>query len=168
MCPYSEPDQENRGSYDTAQICLNGHVVNSTTIDFPEFSKDFCTDCGQKTITQCPQCHTPIQGDLRGVFGGKLEAPRFCHKCGEPYPWTAARITAARELANELDGLDKDDRMLLVASIEDIVRDSPKTTLAATRFRKIVAKGGKVAVDSFRDILVNVAAEAAKRIIWPT
>lgn len=154
--------------YDTAQICLNGHVVNSTTIDFPEFSKDFCTTCGKKTIIECPQCHAPIQGHLQGAFPDTFDAPRFCHKCGEPYPWTMARIDAARKLAGELDDLDKDEQILLAGSIDDIVRDGPKTTVAATRVKKLMAKVGKATADSLRKILVDVATEAAKKTIWPT
>jgi hypothetical protein len=47
------------------------------------------------------------------------------------------------------------------------VRDTPKTTVAATRFKKLVLKGGKELAGGFRDILVDIASETAKKILWP-
>jgi hypothetical protein len=40
--------------------------------------------------------------------------------------------------------------------------------LAATRFKKLVGKAGAGAAGGFKDILVSVVVEAAKKIIWPT
>ena len=153
--------------YDTAQICLNGHMINSSSVESPQFSKDFCTTCGKSTITQCPNCKTPIRGYYHGGASFEPDVPHFCHGCGQSYPWTAARIEAAQELASELDGLDDHERKLLAGTIDDIVRDSPKTTVAATRFKKIIAKSGKVAIDSFKEILVDVVSETAKKMLWP-
>ena len=48
--------------YDTAQICINGHVINSMSISHPEHNKKFCDKCGALTITNCPKCNTPIKG----------------------------------------------------------------------------------------------------------
>jgi len=93
--------------------------------------------------------------------------PSFCPDCGKPYPWTEAKLKAAQELSDELDNLSSEERNLLKKSLDDIVRDTPQTTVAATRFKKLVAKAGKVAADGFRDILVDVLSEAAKKIIWP-
>ncbi len=52
-------------------------------------------------------------------------------------------------------------------SLDDIVRDTPKTTVAATRFKRILAKAGTGAGQAFRDILVDVISETAKKMIWP-
>lgn len=85
--------------YDTAQICMNGHVVTSSFHDMPEFNKKFCDKCGQATITECPSCQTEIQGHYRGSMSvKKSRAPAFCSGCGTPYPWTAASIEAAKVL----------------------------------------------------------------------
>ena len=51
------------GSYDIAQVCLNGHLINASTQRSPEFSKKFCSRCGAPTTTTCTQCDAPIQGE---------------------------------------------------------------------------------------------------------
>ncbi len=50
------------GWYDTAQICINGHVINSMSKSHPEHNKKFCDKCGEPTITNCPKCNAPIRG----------------------------------------------------------------------------------------------------------
>jgi len=50
--------------YDTAQVCLNDHAVNSCAITQPEFNAPFCKDCGARTILGCATCQTPIRGDF--------------------------------------------------------------------------------------------------------
>jgi len=51
------------GWYDTAQICTNGHVINSMARSEPKHNKKFCDKCGAKTIMNCPNCNSPIRGD---------------------------------------------------------------------------------------------------------
>ena len=41
--------------YDLAQICENGHTVNSMARDYPTSNQDFCDKCGTPTMTQCPK-----------------------------------------------------------------------------------------------------------------
>jgi hypothetical protein len=176
--------------YDTAQICTNGHVGNWMSASKPEYNRGFCAKCGAPTITNCQYCNAMINGYYhKGRFTHEeldrmvLEAldplpettpynlgltlPSFCPDCGKPYPWTEAKLKAAQEYSDELDNLSPEERNLLKKSLDDIVRDTPQTTVAATRFKKLVAKAGKVAADGFRDILVDVLSEAAKKIIWP-
>ena len=50
------------GRYDTAQICINGHIINSMSISKPEHNKKFCDKCGEPTITNCQNCNAPIRG----------------------------------------------------------------------------------------------------------
>ena len=146
--PYLDDDRER---YDTAQICLNGHCINSYYADSPENNQDFCTKCGKPTITSCKKCNTPIRGDLRlSGYLSEFVIPSFCHKCGEPYPWTLSRIEAATEMAKELDGLTEEERATLAQTLDDLVREGPKTSLAATRFKKLVSKAGSAAADSTR------------------
>lgn len=81
------------GSFkDTMQVCLNGHVITDRYNTAPEFRKNFCTDCGEKTITQCPNCNADIPGDMIYdsivVLGGMGSvAPKICENCGEKFPW---------------------------------------------------------------------------------
>ncbi len=160
--------------YDTAQICTNGHVINESSISSPQFNQKFCRKCGAPTVTNCRNCNVAIKGEyhvphspINVIHVSPPKPPGFCHQCGKPYPWTEAALKAAQELSDEVDNLTPEERELLKKSLDDIVRDTPQTEVAATRFKKIVAKAGKVAVDGFKVILFDVASEAAKRIIWP-
>lgn len=157
--------------YDTAEICKNGHVITNMAGSSPQFRKKFCDKCGAGTITQCQECATEIQGyyHVEGVlsFSDDYVAPAFCFNCGKPYPWTEVSLQAAKDLAQELDELSADERKILVASLDDLIRETPKTMLATTRFKKIVAKVGLEAAQGFKSILINIVSEAAKKSIWP-
>jgi hypothetical protein len=156
--------------YDTAQICRNGHLVSEFAVSQPQGLKKFCDSCGAPTISSCQSCHTPIRGHYHvpgviGFFG--FSAPSFCHNCGKEYPWMEATLEAAKELSDELDDLSPEEKETLKKSIDDIVRDTPRTTLAATRFKKLIGKAGKGAAEGFKDILVDVLSESAKKMLWP-
>jgi hypothetical protein len=123
--------------WDTAQICLNGHTVNTMFVNEPDHNSAFCKGCGAKTITACPTCSAPIRGHYhiemtpgRPPLGGPSA---FCHGCGKSYPWTSARIAAAKSMVDEVEGLDDAERILLKASIDDIA--------AETRFQRTRASG---------------------------
>ena len=155
--------------YDVAQICVNGHVINSSSESYPQYNKNFCDQCGAETITKCRHCGREIKGDYLDVQGFIIESfkkPSFCDNCGEPYPWTKSRIMAAQELAKEAEGLSKEERLILEKSIDDIVKDTPSSSVAALRFKKIMVKAGKATAGMFKDILVEIASEAAKKVIW--
>lgn len=155
--------------YDVAQICVNGHEINSSSVRYPQYNKNFCDKCGAETITKCRQCGENIKGYYHGsgfISLASYQIPSFCDNCGEPYPWTKRRIAAAQDLAREVESLSKEDRSILEQSIDDIVKDSPNSPAAAMRFKKVMVKAGKTAADMFKDILVSVASEAAKKVIW--
>jgi hypothetical protein len=165
MCAYANPEH---ASYDMAQVCLNGHVINSTAEDNPEFNESFCSQCGAKTISFCPGCNAKIRGHLRGVIsGGDIDTPAFCYNCGRPYPWVEASLSAAKELADELDDLAPDEREALKGALNDLVSDTPKTTVAVVRFKKLMSKAGRVAAESLKKILMDVVTEAVRRQLWP-
>jgi len=174
------------GWYDTAQICIKGHVINSMSRSHPEHNKKYCDKCGAETITNCQNCNTPIRGYYHEAHGAYEELdtmvneilnplsetmidyskPRsFCHECGKPYPWTEAKIEAAKELSDELDGLNAEERNILKKSLDDIIIDTPQTPVAATRFKKIAAKVGGIAAKQLRELVVDIASETAKKII---
>ena len=97
-----------------------------------------------------------------------ISAPAFCSSCGKPYPWTEAKLKAAKELSDEIEDIDTEEREILKKSLDDIIRDTPQTPVAATRFKNIISKVGKPIAGAIRDIVVDIASEAAKKIIWPT
>jgi hypothetical protein len=158
--------------YDTAQICINGHVINSRSVSEPDYNRKFCEKCGASTINSCLNCHETIKGfhherHTLMIPNDMLAKPSFCPDCGSPYPWTEAKLKAAKELSDEFENLSPEERETLKKSLDDIVRDTPQTPVAATRFKKIAAKAGKVAADGLRDIIIDIASEAAKKVIWP-
>lgn len=158
--------------YDTAQICLNGHIINTRVINSPQHNQKYCDKCGSSTITNCQSCNTAIRGyyHVEGVYvigSDHYSLPSFCLNCGKSYPWTEAKIKAAQELTLELNNLTKEERETLNKSLNDIIRDTPETAFAATKAKKLFAKAGKGVAESFKNILVDIITEAAKKLIWP-
>ena len=118
--------------YDNAQICLNGHIITNFAESNPNSCENFCNKCGEKTIRNCPDCEESIRGyhHMEGLFSrGNSHPPNFCINCGKPYPWTLAKISAAKELAQTLNELSMQQKQDLEKNIDDIVRDTPRTKL---------------------------------------
>lgn len=154
--------------YDTAQICTNGHVINSCSVSTPHINRKFCERCGAQTITKCPYCSATMRGAYHlGPGTSSFTRPIFCPDCGKPYPWTDAALKAAQELSDELENLSPEECDLLKKSIDDIVRETPQATVAVSRFKRLVAKAGPVAADMYREILLPLLSETAKKLIWP-
>jgi len=159
------------GSYDVAQVCINGHVTTASFRDHPQHRRDFCETCGARTITECEHCKSQIPGryDVDGFvgFGGPYDPPAHCGRCGKPYPWTAAALHAAKELASDLTELTAEEHELLSTSIDQLAIDSPMTAVAAGRFKKLIGRAGPTVGAAFKEILVAVVSESAKKVIWP-
>jgi hypothetical protein len=151
-----------------AQICQNGHLANSSSKNLPQFNQKFCERCGSATITNCPDCNSPIRGSYWGTFSTGYGVPSFCINCGQSFPWTKSKLQAAHELAQEIENISDDDRLVLQNSINDLVKNTPSTPLAVTRFKKIMVKVGQTTASMFREILVDVLSEAAKKALLPS
>ena len=156
------------GEYDTALVCLNGHMINGQYNDSPQHNKKFCDKCGSPTIHQCPKCNANLQGDyiVRVYFGigDSTPVPAYCFNCGQPFPWTETRLSAARELILESDLPDKEK---LSENLTDLISDTPKTTLAASRWRKALEKIGKPSAEIFQKVLTEILTETAKKLLFP-
>jgi hypothetical protein len=70
-------------------------------------------------------------------------------------------------MAADLLSLNDEERAVLVQSLPDLISENPRTAVAATKFKRMVVKAGSEAGDLFKKILVDVASETAKKIIWP-
>jgi len=151
--------------YETAQICLNGHVINEWVHEFPAHNSKFCSECGEATTTTC-ECGAEIRGKyiVPGVFGGHSEyvPPNYCFSCGKSFPWIEQNLAAARDLTDELDELSHDDKEKLKNLLVDLTKDTPRTEVAKKRFTKIMSKVGADSYEALKSILVKVATEAAK------
>ena len=155
--------------YDTAQICINGHVINTMAQTSPQSNQKFCTECGAETIMACPNCNASIRGyyHVEGVVGFfEYEKPAYCYNCGQAFPWTNSSLEAAAELADELDGLNQEEKEQLKNSFPDLVRNTSKTVVAETRFKKIMKKAGAEAYDGMKSILIDVVSETVKKSIF--
>lgn len=113
-------------------------MLNYSSKSSPEFDNPYCPKCGQPGIKQCPSCQAPLRGRYHVV--GFIDTrpspergPAFCRGCGEPFPWTNDAIASATVLAEELDMLSEEERVMLARTIEDIVRESPRTAALACR-----------------------------------
>src|SRR5271156_6684223 len=87
--------------YQTAQICRQGHINTGALEDEPEKAATFCSECGAQTIQTCPKCDTPLRGDhvIAGMLSPITEPANYCYSCGAAFPWTAAKLEAAKEHA---------------------------------------------------------------------
>nr|WP_154957450.1 DUF2321 domain-containing protein [Paenibacillus xylanexedens] len=168
---YGYGGQQKPDWYDQAQICKNGHLINSAMKEYPESNKKFCPKCGKETICTCENCGNAIQGELHmeGVASfGDITIPSFCKDCGKEFPWTKAKLEAAIELLKEDEDLSPEDLENFENNIHDAMTDGPRTTLAATRLGKVFKKTSKLIGEGVRDIIVDVLSETAKKIIWPS
>jgi hypothetical protein len=78
------------GYHDAQQVCLNGHQITANFGSSPEFRRDYCNKCGAKTIHKCQQCGADIKGKYHAdnvISFHSTPVPKFCEKCGSPYPW---------------------------------------------------------------------------------
>lgn len=153
-------------SYDTAQICINGHIINESFNDYPEFNETFCSKCGGKTITTCQSCNSVIRGAYRGGMGlSSMDLPSYCITCGKEYPWITSGIEAAKELLDLNDDLSDTEKEEILASVRELTKDSPKTEVNVLKFKKFAKKLGQDSFDALYKITIDVAAEVGKKIL---
>ena len=156
--------------YYSMLVCENGHVLTEC-LERSAAAAAYCDKCGAKTISTCPSCGSKVRGQLINsnfvMICFTATAPKYCPECGEPYPWTLATIEALKELAALDDDLDEVDKTILIDSAKDAMTDNPKTRVAALKVKKVLGRAGKATASAARDLLVDVLAESAKKMIWP-
>jgi hypothetical protein len=76
-------------------------------------------------------------------------------------------LEAAKELIALQSELSASEKDAMNNSIDEIVKDSPRTIVEASKFKIAISKVGVAVGQGLRDILVDVASETAKKIIWP-
>ncbi len=175
MCASNRPD----AYHDTAQICLKGHIVNAESDSKPEFNEKFCSKCGVLVISACQNCGTTIIGTYRSpdifhtdrfpdlVSVSIDKPPFFCRECGEPYPWTVEKLKAAQDVVNEDPNLTDAQKVTLNESVNDLVHETPRTPIAAKRYKTLVGKAAKETAKVLRELLVDIASEILKKTMSP-
>ena len=161
---------QERYYYQDAQICKNGHIRNAHSNAHPEQSEQYCSTCGEPVIHACPHCGNHIRGALHvqvpkyrfanrynplneeqnhqtictgypdQIAKNDISLPYYCHNCGEPYPWTQARLETADKIVDMLDELDDVQKKQLKETFPDLIVESPKTQLSALVAAKIMEK----------------------------
>lgn len=156
--------------YHIAQVCTNGHVVSAMLNSLEDKRGEFCEQCGKSTIVTCPSCNKPIQGWAHNPHVSMLvefSPPNFCLFCGKSFPWTESKIEALQELIEFEKGLSEEDKGLMKNTIDDIINETPKTKIASMKFKQGFSKLGKESGKIARDILVDIASETAKKVLFP-
>lgn len=151
------------GTYDTAQICLNGHVTTDSFESSPEFRKKFCQHCGERTITTCQFCNSKIPGkyNVDGIIMGgfSYNPPKFCGECGKPFPWTQSAMENIQLLIEEDENLSEKESADLIEVIPSIVNETPKTPIASVRLKKAMKISGKFTADALRQFIIDFGCE---------
>ena len=165
---FRQPIRKPKG-YDTALICTAGHMVNASSKLRPQHNAAHCDSCGRPTIDACPACEKPIRGKYHVpnvISATTASVPKHCHACGEAYPWTAERLQAAKDLMAEFDKLTKEDRRHFAEALPDLLSDTPSSTVAAMRVKRLLTKAGKEAPAALLEILKGVITSGATKAIW--
>lgn len=153
--------------YDVAEICLNGHVTNTNYSNYPKYNKKFCPLCASPTITKCDSCSTDIEGAENDSFYQPYELPAYCKHCGSPFPWTRAGIEVAQILIEEDENLIQSEKDLMIASLNDLSCETPRTPLAASRINKGLKKMFVDTKQFAYKAFVDIASETAKKMLTP-
>lgn len=149
---------------DNALICENGHMINDSMRTYSEYNKKFCDECGAKAISNCPECSAFIKG--REHMDNVIDCfptpvPKYCSECGNPYPWTKAKLEAVNELVDLMDELNESEKNSLKQSALEVSSNNPKTEVGVLKIKKYLSKVGSGMADTVKEIIVQVASETA-------
>lgn len=159
--------RQDSGGYKPAAVCTLGHTATSNLEGSPDLAGKFCKHCGSEVITACPNCKSPIRGyySVPGVLTlAGYDPPNFCEDCGRSFPWTAAKLAAANDLADELD-LSQADRDKIKQSVADVTKDGPATSIAAIRLKKFLGTAKDAVGQALWKITVELATQTAKKTL---
>ena len=101
--------------YSGATICLNGHIVNTSS---GQLSKILFCFVGKETFYSSAQLSRIARGlwETPGVIvvgPRNYTKPFYCYECGAPYPWTQNILDNAVELLSLDDDLDEISKDLI-------------------------------------------------------
>ncbi len=158
------------GYYNTAQICQNGHIINSNASGSPERNKKYCSKCGAQTITKCNLCSANIRGAYvipSVISNGTMSLPLYCYECGGAYPWTSNIIKGVEEIISMSEGLNDTEKAEIKSSVPALVNASPAGDVAAVKLKQNFKKIGESGISAIRSLVVDVLSETAKKILFP-
>jgi len=68
-------------------------------------------------------------------------------------------------MVDGIEGLPEDDRRQLDEALTDIQTDGPRTEIGASRLRKLMKQGALTAGSGLYKLALDVATDAAKKLI---
>ena len=178
-------------SYETAQICENGHVITIRYNSEPHNRKNFCPECGAKTFTECPYCHEPLQGslmtkdvvshairgyyydeyskkddELRNIYHDEeFKFPKYCYHCGKPLPWTEAILQESSELIDLMDVLTDEQKQALKEYIPNILTETSSTKSSAIKIAKLLKPVGRELAQELQSTLIDYTVKTALQLL---
>ena len=145
-----------------AFICENGHTIRTSS---DSCNDKFCSTCGARVISKCPNCNSVIRGKERDAYGfaAIYITPAYCKDCGKPYPWIVNAIEATSLMLQEEPELAFDEYQKLIDILPDAITETPRTPLAAVRIRKALTTAGKFVADGLRKFVIDFGCEVLKK-----
>ncbi|WP_234121179.1 DUF2321 domain-containing protein [Clostridium hydrogenum] len=159
---------------DNALICENGHLINDSMKTFPADNSDYCEECGAKAISKCPNCNNLIESitytkaEHIKCFSRDIDymtIPAYCKYCGNPYPWTKAKIEALEETVDLIDELNEDEKQQLKKAAKDISTNNPKTQVGVLKIKKYLGNVGETMRATVQKIFIDIASETAVKLM---
>ena len=135
-----------------SEICLKWHLLNSNLNPNDNQVHNFCTSCGSKVISSCPECNNMISGNILiqksvtsgiasyGILGSgsnlttsyvtkdviKNEIiPNYCSHCGSMFPWTKLFLENYNLILEmESSEMDSNLRDIIFNTTENLLKDN--------------------------------------------
>jgi len=129
--------------YQTALICKMGHVIHDRARETMLQSRVQCPLCGAEGIYQCEHCQAFIRGfnpQINAVDWQMGQAPKYCHQCGEPYPWIQEAIKTMVMIIDILNDLNEAEKTILSENITDLLELNSETDKAMAHVLDLSAK----------------------------
>jgi len=150
---------------DTAQICLNGHIINKYSEQCPEYNKNFCEECGEQSIIKCQNCNHKINWVSENEAISPFLRPSYCGECGIAFPWIKIALDSAKEILDIDNKIGSDDKEKLMKSINEITKDTSKTEINAFKIKNIAKILSKDTYSIFMKIVSSIGTELARKIL---
>ncbi len=154
--------------YLTALICLNGHIATERLEEETD-PEPFCEKCGAGTISECPNCHKRIRGQVEDSgFIGSVQPRAHCRDCGSAFPWRQRALDAFNEavrLRQELEEIDADEAQSIREFASGVAEGNATDESTRLAFKLWAKKHGVVAAKAFLGPMVDFASTTIAKTI---
>lgn len=153
---------------ETAQVCLNGHLITARAVSQPESRRERCPHCNEVTISECLACNAAIPGWQPGaaVYGARkaYRVPNFCANCNQSHPWLLRTLRDVSRTYRKLP-LTLEENAVLKADLLHLVIETQRSILAARRTRETVEGLDPASWEHLRWLLCERLCDTA-RLVW--